>query len=1487
MNRSYQLVWNAALRLVQVSSEITRRGCAHTAAASCPVTAHGRRRALVVALGLGLAAPGGVAFAAILPSGPVVTSGAATITAGPDTLTVAQAAGAMTIDWTSFQIGPGGTVVLTQPTGSRADHRVTGATATQIDSTLNAQGAQSLFNGNGITLGSTARVVSDYLVLNTQSTGQAVTLSAGATVTGTPIDSSLELFGATIRTDADVTVYDFRTTAWRDNIVQAQGVITAEQVEATAAGDVHLDGYNRINRLSATAGGNLSVRSARNIFMGPLIAGGTTSLVSDGGIIARDGANALAGQVTIQSLGDAALYNTLPLFLGPSSAHELVLMAPGIHLQGDTMASTDASIFSFNQPLVQESGRLYVNGSATLDAGSANITLDNPSNVFYGSGGITASGNDIRIVASTYLSFSEVMALGHLHLSPGGAAPMVEFLGRTRASDIVVDGDIYVGPSISDSENIRGDVALSGRMIFNTLGWHVFNGNITGASALYMQGSSSFQALNGRTQVNGLTHASLGTLLIGDALHPGATLDSDAVVHLGAALGGTGQINGNVTVESGGRLSPGDGIGTLTINGTLALQNASGLSVEVGLPGTNAVTAGQSDRIHVNGDLSVADGTLVDVVNAGGMGAGMYTILDYTGRYIGNGWALGLSQTPMGSSLQLINDIGAKRVDVIDADNTAVNFWNGNGLASTSRVGGGSGTWNVLSPNWASPDGSRRDIMTPQPGYAVFAGDRGDVRVDGSAGTVVASGMQFATDGYTVSGDPVTLLAPNGAAPIIRVGTGTAGSAAMTATIASTIRGNQGLRKDDYGTLVLTAANLYTGGTTVARGTLAVADDRSLGDASGGLTLDGGTLRIDGTAFSSTRRSVTLGPNGGGIDVSDASHTLTLNQPLAGTGGLTKRGAGTLVMTGANTYSGSTTVAAGTLRVAPGALRGSLTDDATVVFDQTTDGLYAGSIDGQGEMVKEGQGTLMLVGTGGFTGHTQVNAGTLQIGSSAVPSAFLGGDVGVAQGARLSGVGAIGGDLVSHGTVAPGATLGVLSVGGNATLSSDSSLYIDTAPEGASRLDVGGHLTIDKARLVVDSQGRSWMANTPYNLVTARGGISGQFASVDSNFAFLNAIVAYNASGTVSLALQRNAVSFLDTASTPNQRAVAVAADSAGAGHDVYDQVVAMDAASARQAFTALAGDLHASVQSVVIDDQRQVRDAVSRHLLGDDDGRQGVHADDGSGVDTWLSVLGHDADYDGNANAGKIDSSGSGALLGADVAVDGDARIGALLGHARQSLHERSLDGSAKVRSNQFGLYGDVAFDALTLRGGIVHAHHDIDTTRHVTLGEASSRLGADRDTTSTQGFVEGGYALHPGARTRLEPFAQIATVRWNGDSATEQGGVGALAIDDRDAHVTTGKLGLHAGMATDATHVVGWQATVAWQHASGDTTPSARLRFAEGGESFDVSGVPLARNATTVDAGLSFRLSPAVHLDASYTGQYASGLSDHGGRVSLGVSF
>ncbi len=709
----------------------------------------------------------------------------------------------------------------------------------------------------------------------------------------------------------------------------------------------------------------------------------------------------------------------------------------------------------------------------------------------------------------------------------------------------------------------------------------------------------------------------------------------------------------------------------------------------------------------------------------------------------------------------------------------------------------------------------------------------------------------------------------------------------MIATVSSVLKGNQGLKKDDYGTLVLTGVNTYTGGTTIARGVLAVADDRALGEGSGSLTLDGGTLRIDGTAYTTTRRDITLGANGGGLMVADVANTFTLAQGISGSAGLVKSGAGTLVMTGANTYTGGTTVNAGTVRGNTRSLHGYLFNDATVVFDQPFDGVYDGNLYGGGEVVKEGEGTLLVLGQNGFTGRTQVNGGHLQIGASDSPNTYLGGSVDVAQGARLSGTGTISGDLVSRGTVAPGATLGILSIGGDATLAAGSTLLIDTAPEGASRLSVGGHLTIDNARLVVDTQGRAWMANTPYDLVTAGGGVTGQFAAVDADFAFLDAIVAYGSDGGVRLNLQRNAVSFADAAVTPNERAVASSVETLGKGNTVYDRVVALETGVERDAFNALAGDLHASAQTLVMDDQRQVRDAVSRHLLGGDDAYDGVRGDDGRGTSTWLSVLGHDADYDGDGNAHKVDASGSGALLGVDVMLDSDARIGALLGHAKQSMHERSLDGSADVRSNQAGIYGDVPFGALTLRGAAVYARHTIDTDRRLTLGGETARLRASRDADSAQAFVELGYAFHPGDRIRLEPFAQVASVRWSGDRANERGGIGALTVESDDDHVTTGKLGMHVATAFSPSGAIGLQATVARQHASGDTTPSAPLRFAGGASSFDVSGVPLAKNATTVDAGLSFRLSPAVRLDASYTGQYASGVSDHGGRVTLGVTF
>ncbi|KAG1317296.1 hypothetical protein G6F63_015729 [Rhizopus arrhizus] len=127
--------------------------------------------------------------------------------------------------------------------------------------------------------------------------------------------------------------------------------------------------------------------------------------------------------------------------------------------------------------------------------------------------------------------------------------------------------------------------------------------------------------------------------------------------------------------------------------------------------------------------------------------------------------------------------------------------------------------------------------------------------VDASAGAIGITGMQIATNGYRIEGDDIALQGAGGES-IIRVGEGSAADATTTGTIASRLTGASKLAKTDFGTLVLTANNTYTGGTDVRQGGLSVSKDANLGAASGGLTLSGGVLAM--TASFDTNRAVEI-----------------------------------------------------------------------------------------------------------------------------------------------------------------------------------------------------------------------------------------------------------------------------------------------------------------------------------------------------------------------------------------------------------------------------------------------------------------------------------------------------------------------------------------------------------------------------------------------------------------------------------------------------
>ncbi|MES2031258.1 MAG: autotransporter domain-containing protein [Pseudomonadota bacterium] len=201
------------------------------------------------------------------------------------------------------------------------------------------------------------------------------------------------------------------------------------------------------------------------------------------------------------------------------------------------------------------------------------------------------------------------------------------------------------------------------------------------------------------------------------------------------------------------------------------------------------------------------------------------------------------------------------------------------------------------------------------------------------------------------------------------------------------------LVKTGAGTMILSGINTYTGGTTFAGGTISVAQDANLGGAAGALTFNGGVLRITGTTFNSTARTINWGAGGGGFDIANAANIFELTQDLTGTGGLIKRGAGALLLSGTNDYSGVTSVEAGTLQLSPSAGMPSMNSRHDIAAGATLDlngSLFAaiGSLSGAGTVTTTA-GDARLVTAMDST--TSTFAGTIKDGAAGKVEVWVGG----------------------------------------------------------------------------------------------------------------------------------------------------------------------------------------------------------------------------------------------------------------------------------------------------------------------------------------------------------------------------------------------------------------------------------------------------------------------------------------------------------------
>ena len=551
-------------------------------------------------------------------------------------------------------------------------------------------------------------------------------------------------------------------------------------------------------------------------------------------------------------------------------------------------------------------------------------------------------------------------------------------LGEAAGALSFDGGTLHSTASITSGRNI--DMIGGGTIVTDAGTSLIFIGTVTGSGDLVKDGAGVL-ALNDTSSHTGTTRVRAGSLFVNGDLSAATGL-----VHVaaGAMLGGSGIIGGDVLIAAGATLAPGNSPGTLTINGGLTLNAGSVLNFEFGQ--ANVAGGALNDLVNVGGDLTL-DGTLNVAVSAGGsFGPGVYRVFNYGGALTNNGLTLGA--TPGGSVLAVQTAI-VGQVNLVNTAGLTLSFWDGNaGPKNNGLVDGGDGVWRLGggSDNWTDMGGGvNADYM--QNSFAIFAGAPGVVTIDNSGGGVHATGLQFASDGYTITGDALTLT---GAQAIIQVGDGSAASAGYTATIDAPLTGLAGLVKTDAGTLVLAGTNSYIGGTAVNGGTLRIAADANLGDVAGGLSFDGGTLNTTATFASS--RAVNL--PGAGIFLTDAGTTLTLDGLVSGAGALTKSGAGLLIVTADNTYAGATNIVAGALQLGSGGTSGSLTgnvvNNSALIFDRADNFALAGVISGTGTVDQAGAGTTILAADNIYTGGTTIGAGRLQLGNGGTTGGIVG-----------------------------------------------------------------------------------------------------------------------------------------------------------------------------------------------------------------------------------------------------------------------------------------------------------------------------------------------------------------------------------------------------------------------------------------------------------------------------------------------------------------
>jgi autotransporter-associated beta strand protein len=741
--------------------------------------------------------------------------------------------------------------------------------------------------------------------------------------------------------------------------------------------------------------------------------------------------------------------------------------------------------------------------------------------------------------------------------------------------------------------------------------------------------------------------------------------------------------------------------------------------------------------------------------------------------------------------------------------------------------------------------------------------------------------------------------------------------------------GAPGLIKNGSGTLVLNGRSSYSSDTEIAAGILMAGAANAFSPTSLYQLDAGTTLALNGfnNTIGALQGSGNVALGAGTLSVGDSRAT-TYSGNILGSSGLTKTGGESLTLAGASSYTGPTIVAGGVLQAsaanafAPAsAFRvkantlldlngfdqtiGSLAGDGAVSVDPatlTTGGdntstTFNGTISGDGAVTKAGAGTMTLTGASTYTGPTLVAAGQLVVSGSITSS-----PVTVQSGALLGGGGTIGALLVQQGaTVMPGVAtpLTTLNVRGPVTFASGSAFTVSTNDTGQNdRVSATSAATIQGGTVNAIFGPGNYDPTTRYTLVSAAAGVTGAFSalSAQTDLPFLTPVLSYDANN-VFLGFQRAQVAAPDggtpepvplasAATTTNQTEVASALESTQPasslavrnaitpGEQLFNLVLGQTLEGARQAFTALSGEVYADLAVAAMQDSRLPREAIL-HRIADglaQDGPQPAQLTGLGDIAFWVDGFGGWGSSSDNQFSPMSHTIG-GFLAGADTSLTAwnqSFRLGIAGGYSGDNLDFDHMISSATTRNTYLALYGAVPLDIVNISGGFIFTQSSSDVYRTIAFPGLSNIASASLNGHSTQEFIELSHPWAPYDMLSLEPFGNVAVFDLQQGPLSEQGGIAALDGLSGDHDLTTTTLGLRASVSPFADTPIRGYVMLGWRHAFGTVQPGAALAFEGAPLSFQTVGAAIDRDAFASEVGVDCAITPDMGVGLSYSGQH-----------------